>query len=115
MKACRNQVVAGESPVLVRKAQRSAELRAASYVRAHSFGKYPADRSEFSRRSHMQMTADDAWEQMERGLQASKEGKGLLFFPVIATQESIDDTLISNGIHVNIPLEVRLLWCMNVR
>ena len=115
MRACRIQIFAGETqPVLVRKAQRSAELRAASYVRAHSFGKYPSDRSEFARRRHMQMTADDAWEQMEQGLQASGEGKGLLFFPVIATQGSIDDTLVSNGIHVNIPHEVRVLRCMAV-
>lgn len=108
MRLCCVPVVAGD-PVLVRKAQRSAELRAASYVRAHSFGKYPSDRSEFARRSHMQMTADDAWEQMEQGLQASDEGKGLLFFPVIATQACIDDSIVSNGIHVNIPLEVTLL------
>lgn len=106
MRACCIRVIAGEQQVVVRKAHHSAELRAASYVRAHSFGKYPSDRSEYARRSHMQMTADDAWEQMEQGIQASQQGKGPVFFPIIATKESIDDSVLSQGIHVNIPLEV---------
>lgn len=95
--------VAKQGSVSVRKATTSSELRAASYVRAYSFGTYPSDRSEYARRSHIQLTADGAWEQMESQL----EKEGLVFFPMIAVNGTFNDAenLIAQGVHVNIPTE----------
>lgn len=115
MRICCVQAVAGGPQVLVRKAHRSAELRAASYVRAHSFGNYPADRSEYARRSHIQMTADDAWEQMEQGQRACQDGTGPMFFTIIASQQSIADDLVSNGMHIHIPHRVRPFGLCNMK
>ena len=95
----------------VRKALLSAELRAASYLRAYSFGTYSLDRSEYARRSHLQMTADDAWQQMEDGLAKSAGGGSPSFFPIIACREELDlhtsvvDNMISQGVHINVPTE----------
>ena len=37
-------------------------IRAASYLRAHSFGIYPEDRSEYAKRAHLLISANDALE-----------------------------------------------------
>ena len=102
--------VAEQGSLRVKKASASSELRAASYVRAYSFGTYPSDRSEYARRSHVQMTADGAWEQMESQL----EKEGLDFFPMIAVSGTFDDAenLIAQGVHVNIPTETGMEYVL---
>lgn len=98
-------VASGNVHVVTRKAVATAEIRAASYLRAYSFGTYPSGRSEFAMRSHLKMVADDAWEQLETSL----NNPDLHFIPLIAIQDdpkSIQD-LVSNGIQLNVPAEVR--------
>lgn len=98
-------VASGTVHVVTRRAVAAAEVRAASYLRAYSFGNYPSDRSEFAMRSHLKMIADDAWEQLENSLDDSN----LLFIPLIAVQDdpkNIQD-LVSKGIQLNVPAEVR--------
>ena len=46
----------------MRPAASAAELRAAAYLRAASFGHYPADRSEYAARQHRRMRGDAEWE-----------------------------------------------------
>jgi ribosomal protein S18 acetylase RimI-like enzyme len=86
-------------------------IRGASYLRAFSFGSYPPGRSEYAKRSHLLMTAADALQQMESGLDAAL---GESFFTVVATltrdQISGDtdalnelDDAISKGVHVHLP------------
>ena len=100
-------------------------MRAASYLRAHSFGVYPADRSEYAKRAHLLISANDALEQMQGGLGLSEESSAgvsdpsgvMRFFPVMVTLRRRDimsgadgeealaavDSLIANGVHVHIP------------
>jgi hypothetical protein len=98
-------VASGTVHVVTRRAAAAAEVRAASYLRAYSFGNYPSDRSEFAMRSHLKMIADDAWEQLEKSL----DNSDLHFIPLIAVQDdpkNIQD-LVSKGIQLNVPAEVR--------
>jgi ribosomal protein S18 acetylase RimI-like enzyme len=46
----------------IRPARTAAELRAAAYLRAASFGHYPSDRSAFAARQHRRMRGDAEWE-----------------------------------------------------
>ena len=105
-------------------------IRAASYLRAHSFGIYPEDRSEYAKRAHLLISAKDALEQMQCGLrlgtsqgppvvkEVSTTSNEVAFFPVVASLSRSeisaghahgDDDLaaieaaISGGVHVHIP------------
>ena len=103
-------------------------IRAASYLRAHSFGIYPEDRSEYAKRAHLLISANDALEQMQCGLGVSQgrppvaevqnPSNVVAFLPVIATlsrrhisgdeKYGADDlaaieAVISGGVHVHVP------------
>lgn len=104
-------------------------IRAASYLRAHSFGIYPEDRSEYAKRAHLLISAKDALEQMQCGLclgvsqgssavKVSTPSKEVAFFPVIASLRRSDisaghlhgdddlaaiEAVVSGGVHVHIP------------
>ena len=62
-----NRVDRDKKSVIVRPAFSSAEYRAAAYLRAQCFygDSYPEGRSEFTRRSHVRMKADEMWQQLE--------------------------------------------------
>ena len=108
-------------------------LRAASYLRAYSFGTYPEDRSEYAKRAHLLICATDALEQMEAGLgvasgadeperepererereepNAFNSSSNLAFFPVVATLTRGEigsvvhevESIIAGGVHVHVP------------
>lgn len=103
-------------------------IRAASYLRAHSFGIYPKDRSEYAKRAHLLILAKDALEQMQCGLgisnglraaeEVSNTSNVVAFFPVIASLRRSDistghkyddddlaaiESVISGGVHLHIP------------
>lgn len=108
MRVCcsQNAAIANSNYFIIKKASTVPEQRASSYLRAHSFAYYPSDRSEYARRSHMQMTADDAWRQIEDSLKSNE--KRHAFVPLIATSTDIAPVqeLLSQGLHLTIPREV---------
>ncbi|KAG2494066.1 hypothetical protein HYH03_007709 [Edaphochlamys debaryana] len=56
-------------PLEVRQAALGHEMRAAAFLRAISFYKYPPGRSEFAARSHRQMKTDAEWESVQAKVQ----------------------------------------------
>ncbi len=54
----------------IREAATAAELRAAAYLRAHSFYTYPEDRSAMAARAHRRMKGDSEWESVSAKVRA---------------------------------------------
>jgi len=123
-----DEATASVAPVRLQRFSRdqavdSNVLRAASYLRAYSFGTYPEDRSEYAKRAHLLICATDALEQMEAGLgvasgadereepNAFNNSSNLAFFPVVATLTRGEigsavhevESVIAGGVHVHVP------------
>lgn len=99
--------------IFLRSAHTSAEYRAAAYLRAQSFYTYPNDRSEFARRAHLRMKADDMWEHLEKG--TGQQGDDLsqpILLPIIAVTTSLNDAPVSSLLDdasVSLPTDVSSL------
>lgn len=75
------------------RASETAELRAAAYLRASSFYSYPADRSEYAKRSHLRMKADSTWKALEeRVLGEDIEYKDVFIVPLVAVVDWLGET-----------------------
>eukprot|EP00892_Ulva_mutabilis_P008701 jgi/Ulvmu1/6202/UM028_0058.1 len=73
-------------------ASSASQLRALAYLRAACFHEYPKDRSEFARRSHCRMRADQEWQSLELKLQGTEIGwKHTTVVPLLALAPSTSD------------------------
>ncbi|WIA08025.1 hypothetical protein OEZ85_007495 [Tetradesmus obliquus] len=76
----------GQLQFSIRQASSPAELRAAGYLRAHSFYHYPPDRSEYSARMHRRMKGDAEWESVTRKVNGTEpDYKAMRILCLIAT------------------------------
>ena len=104
------QGVRPDSGIALRPAVQSSEYRAAAFLRAQSFYTYPSDRSEYARRSHLRMKADEMWQHLEEG--TSHRGDNAsepIVVPLIATATTLQGAPVASFLDdasVAIPTEV---------
>jgi hypothetical protein len=109
-----------ELPFNVRHATTTVEYRAAAYLRAQSFysESYPPDRSEFARRAHLRMKADEMWRELEEKCNQDEEIRSLGSIDVLplitaATETSMPGIAASfEDPSVALPTEVSGIWTM---